>query len=204
MKKIKQDTAITEFVENTPFREEGYEVSLAPQDGTFETIFPIASRDAMSKAERGDSKAWGILYSFASYYIKRGTPIPEPLRETISKRLSDLSSALVNPPNKDNRAVVLNAVAPLPEKQSRVTGAKKKLMTVDAVALDVLRYAQAGVFTVKGMSLKAASRKVAAIMDTSNIATKYSAESLEAAAKRVKKQLRDATNEKKEEGNKSR
>ncbi len=203
MKKIKQDTVITGLVENG-LTGETYEISAAPQDGTFETILPIAARDAMAKAEKGDSKAWGRLYSFASYYIKQGKPIPEPLRGAISKRLSDISSALIHPPETDTRAGVLSAVAPVSEKKVRVTGAKKKVMTVDAVALDVLRYAQAGVFTKKGMSLKAASRKVAAIMATSNIATQYPAESLESAAKRVRKQLRDAANEKKDGGNKSR
>lgn len=192
MKQTTKPITFKGIVEDTPFRDEGWEVSATPQDGTSETVLPISARDAIAQAEQGDSRAWGLLYSYASFYIKQGIPIPEPLGAIVSKRLSDLSRALVNPPKNDIRAEVLNAVAPMPDKKKRLLGAKKKILTVDAVAVDVLRYAQAGVFTEKGMSLKAASRKVAAMMKSSNITPRYSALSLEAAAKRVRKQQQDA------------
>lgn len=191
MKKTSKPKTEKGVVDNSPFAQEGWEVSATPQDGTSETILPISAHDAIAQAEQGDSRAWGLLYSYASFYIKQGIPIPEPLGEIISKRLSDLSRALVNPPKNDIRAEVLNAVAPMPDKKKRLVGAKKKLLTVDSVAEDVLRYEQAGVFTEKGMSLKAASRKVAAMMESSNITPRYSALSLEAAAKRVRKQQKD-------------
>ena len=95
--------------------------------------------------------------------------------------------------NADLRAGLLSAVAPIPANKVRLVGAKSKVMKLDTLAVDVLQYKDAG------LSLKAAARKVEAMLpiNTATGLSIYPASSLEASAKRIRKQQRDAEEQRK-------
>lgn len=168
--------------------EQGYSMDRLPREGDTvpQTVLPIRVQEAIHDAQAGDAKAWGVLYAAAAAYTGAGAPIPEPLGAMITQRLAALGKALIKPPKDDTRAGVLDAAAPHP-KAVRLVGAKKKSMTVQMVAEDALRYVQAG------MSLRAASRKVASLLpiDPQKGRALYTAESIAVAAKQVRKQQKN-------------
>jgi hypothetical protein len=152
-------------------------------DSPTEVVLSKALMDAIVQAKEGNAKAWGTLYAAAAAFMRGGHPLPAPLQEAIAPRLEALGKALMKPPKQDARAGVLDAVSPYP-KAVRPVGAKTKAMTVDKVAEDVLAYVAAG------MTQKAAARKVSSLLPLKPETGKplYSPESLESAAKRIKKQ----------------
>jgi len=136
-------------------------------------------KQAIIDAPQGDTKAWAILYAAAATFVASGVALPDSIRELMAARLQALSNALHGA--QDARALLLDAVAPMPAGNRRPRGAKQKTMTLDKVAADVLFYKDWA-----GVSLKAASRKLAQLQD------RYPAASLEAAAKKVRRQQQEA------------
>jgi hypothetical protein len=151
-----------------------------------ETVLPTMIRTAIEQAQQGDAQAWGRLYLAAARYMADGVPIPEPLHSLIGQRLAFIANALLLPENHDTTAGLLDAVAPTPKGKKRKTGARHKVMTVDQVGKDAHELTQSC-----GVSLKEASRQLASRLAASDKRIRrYTAESIETAAKRFRKQLK--------------
>lgn len=72
--------------------------------------WPQVLQEAFEQAETGDQEAWARLYAAAAGFIREGTAIPSPLAEMISGRLQSIANVLLDPREKDKRAVLPDAV----------------------------------------------------------------------------------------------
>lgn len=185
---------IEQLLEPYPIVEEGSEnlSSIEPSNEP-EIILPRMVIKALENAKQGEPKAWAILYDVCAFYLIKGMPLVEPLRVIMADRMKAIGHALSHPRNADLRAGLLSAVAPMPANKVRLVGTKSKVMKLDALAVDVLQYKDAG------LSLKAAARKVEAMLpiNPETGLSIYPASSLEASAKRIRKQQRDAEEQRK-------
>lgn len=174
-------TEIDRVMRQYPVVEEGGEMLESESTATTAVVGPVL-RQALDEAMEGKATAWGVLYRAAASYAARCEPMPAELSDVIAKRLQMLGDALSKPARSDLRAAVLQAAAPYP-KAVRAVGAKRRVMTADLVAWDVLAMADSG------MSRKAAARKVSQLLPKIGTPQRplYSPETLEVAAKRLQK-----------------
>ncbi len=135
MKKIKQDTVITGLVENR-LTGETYEISAAPQDGTFHAVLPQYVYDDMVSAGQGDSTAWGRLYQVLSSYLASGLAVPQELGTFMAKRTLAIGDVLLLPQG-DRRRVLPSAVAPNVKRGRK----KEKLDLEEMLAIEALQIA---------------------------------------------------------------
>lgn len=99
--------------------------------------WPQVLQEAFEQAETGDQEAWARLYASAASFIRESTPIPSPLAEMISGRLQSIANVLLDPREKDKRAVLPDAVLTT---APRTQGRKGKDFA-DRMAEEVLRLA---------------------------------------------------------------